>query len=325
MDESKVVEAIFHINQYQVNVLAEPPGAALSLSGEGIYDHDSLAGFSALAKPGYVFQYWKDGDSVISTNADISLNITEDKSLTAYFISRNHTLTLHANPDEAATLTGSGTFGINSEVTIEAFPNPGWIFEHWSILLNDEQIIFSEEPVHTFILTEDTELMALFSPVLPILLISVEGMGTTYPEPGEYDRSFKEEITLTATPAENWEFAKWEINGDSISTPQFLLQIEENTTAKAIFTPLTFIRELKDVRNLSVFPVPSSDRISVLMPTGNWQIKIIGLTGSVLQSHVAISENDQIPTFDISTLPEGVYILVAEDSSTILRGRFVVN
>jgi hypothetical protein len=325
MDEAKQVEAVFKIKQYHVNVLAEPAGAALSITGEGLYEHGTHAEFSALAAPGYVFQCWKHGDSVISTHAKIDLVVTNDKALTAHFISRTHSLTLTSNQVGAAIIDGSGVFGVNTKVTVAARANQGWNFRHWSIVLENEQLIVSNDSVYTFILTNDTQLVATFNLVFPSLIISQEGKGIISPEPGEYDRSFKEEIILMATPADSWEFVKWDINGDSIGTPEFILQIEENTIATAIFAPLTNTRKIEDVRILKLFPVPASDMIFFELPEGDWFIKIIGITGSILGSREVLNPSNQVQSLDISDLPPGVYFMVAENKTNISRGRFVVN
>ncbi|MCW4024742.1 MAG: hypothetical protein NWF01_06880 [Candidatus Bathyarchaeota archaeon] len=52
------------------------------------------------------------------------------------------------------------------------------------------------------------------SAVLPvsITILSPEGSGTTDPAPGDYN--FTDIYTLTATPADGWEFSHWIVTGD---------------------------------------------------------------------------------------------------------------
>ncbi len=75
------------------------------------------------------------------------------------------------------------------------------------------------------------------------LTINVEGQGTTDPEEGTHIYGKDEEVTVTADPAEGWEFVEW--TGDCSGTT-CTVTMDENRTVTAVFqeesiivTPIT--------------------------------------------------------------------------------------
>ena len=71
------------------------------------------------------------------------------------------TLTLTVSPDGGGRGTGAGTYAERTPVTVNAVANVGYKFVNWS---SAEDIILSANPSYTFLLSEDTELIANFAP-----------------------------------------------------------------------------------------------------------------------------------------------------------------
>ena len=102
--------------------------------GGGNITYGGETTLSAKAYNGYVFTGWKEGDTIISTDASIKLsNLQYDRKITAIFDRTSHTLTLAANPADGGTVSGGGTFKLGTGTTIKATPNKGYIFKGWTV------------------------------------------------------------------------------------------------------------------------------------------------------------------------------------------------
>ena len=68
------------------------------------------------------------------------------------------------------------------------------------------------------------------------LSISIEGPGTTQPEPGTYSYEEGTSVTISANPLSGASFDRWEINGSNYTSSQLTLTINQNVTAVAYFS-----------------------------------------------------------------------------------------
>ncbi|TVQ07196.1 MAG: T9SS C-terminal target domain-containing protein [Bacteroidetes bacterium] len=322
IDNSTELEAVFLINHYQVTLQAEPEDAATILSGDGEYDHGTVAQFAAYPAPGYIFLHWKDENRILSTNPNMQLAVTEDKNLTAWFAEQYYELALAVYPEDAGTVSGAGVFGANEEVSVQAEPADEWQFSYWALVTEDEEEQVSNESEFTFVLSGNILLVAYFEPFVftPNLEISLEGNGTTMPEPGIHTYTLGEEVVLTATADEGWEFIKWVINDEDILVSQLLLNIEEDLTALAVFGPVTAIAQASPERVLRIYPVPASTLINVELPgNGEWKLSVLNITGQLVKTAIAESH----ARIGINGLPPGIYLLKAEKDGVVLHSRFI--
>lgn len=320
LDANTELEAVFLINQYQVTLQAEPADAVAALSGNGEYAHGTVAQFTAQPAPGFIFLYWKDENHLLSTNPDMQLAITKDQNLTAWFTQHYYELELAVYPEDAGTVSGAGVYGANEEVSVVAEPASNKQFSYWALVTDDEEEQVSNENEFSFVLTDNMLLVAYFEPFTPTLEVSLEGNGTTIPEPGIYTYNLEEEIVLTANADEGWEFIKWEINGEDYMVPQFLLNIEEDLVAHAIFEPITAIAETTMESTLRLYPVPASTEINVELPgNGEWTLSIMNLTGQRVKTLNAESH----ARIGIDGLPSGMYLIRAEKEGVVLHSRFI--
>ena len=67
-------------------------------------------------------------------------------------------VTVAASPEEGGTVSGGGYYAFGSQATVEAQPNAGYAFEHWSY----NGIILSTDPTYTFTVEGSRELVASF-------------------------------------------------------------------------------------------------------------------------------------------------------------------
>lgn len=116
-----------------------------------------------------------------------------------------YTLKVNAVPEEGGKLEQTKEeFMDGSDVTIEAIPADGYLFDHWSGDLSGD-----DNPAKLTI-TKDMVVTATFQEVSSFLDIDVEGDGAVSTK---IDHTTAE---LTAEPSESWTFSRWE--GDLTST-----------------------------------------------------------------------------------------------------------
>ena len=114
---------------------------------------DSSATIKAIPHYGHHFTHWSNG----SEGNPLNITLSGDTSLVAYFESDEFTLTAIPNDTTLGAVIGGGIYINGSTVTITAVPSHGNRFDRWS----DNTLLVNK----TFVITQDTELVAVFVPV----------------------------------------------------------------------------------------------------------------------------------------------------------------
>ena len=216
------------------------------VEGMGQYQEGDEVTATGIAKPGYVFQCWKEGDEVVSTAAAYTFTMPgHNRSLVAEFIAKatapKVTLTLTVNSEMGeVTVTGNGEgngeYIVGTQVTVTAVANEGYVFQCWKE--NDEVISYDAE--YTFTIEADRALEAVFvskstgENFTITLEVNDETMGTVTGA-GEY--AVGEQVTVTATPNEGYFFSGWMEDGQMLNaaaTYQFIAN--RSRTLRAVFT-----------------------------------------------------------------------------------------
>ena len=108
------------------------PSGTWSTASNGTVSQSVVSGktlqIQAEAFSGYTFSKWSDNN----TNATRAIQITSNKTYTAYFIPNKVTLTVTSNNTNYGTVTGGGTYNYNTSVTLTATPKTGYHFVQWS-------------------------------------------------------------------------------------------------------------------------------------------------------------------------------------------------
>ncbi|HQN68920.1 MAG TPA: protein phosphatase 2C domain-containing protein, partial [Anaerolineaceae bacterium] len=119
-----------------------------------------------------------------------------------------------------------GIYDAGARVSLTASPDSGWKFASWST--------GTPSLTTTIIMDSDKIITARFvkeAAVLYTLTVNIEGQGTVEPNGGQFEKGTT--VTLTATPAEGWEFSKWSTGATS---PTTTVKMDGNKSIKAIFT-----------------------------------------------------------------------------------------
>ncbi len=113
----------------------------------------------------FVFLNWTEDGEVVSSNAQYSFTVTENRNLVANFFQIRVAITALASPEACGTVTGGGNYMIGQNCTLTATPNEGYAFYQW--LENGE--VVSTNATYSFIITSDRTLTARFRTTNPII------------------------------------------------------------------------------------------------------------------------------------------------------------
>ena len=100
-------------------------------------------------------------------------------------------------------------YSLNEVVTIEASPEIGWLFSHWSGDIESNKNPFEIKMDSDKNITANFEQLPFIGEGIYTLKVEVTGNGTAagYPLKEEYEEN--EEVTMTATPDEGYVFHMW--------------------------------------------------------------------------------------------------------------------
>ena len=118
---------------YLLSLVSNPEEGG-ELAGEGQYEEGDQVHITAAINPGFDFLNWTDENGAeVSDQAVFSYTMpARDVALTANFKQLPvYTLTLKASPEEGGSVNGGGEYYEREEVTVSAFPKPGYYFIGW--------------------------------------------------------------------------------------------------------------------------------------------------------------------------------------------------
>ncbi len=214
--EDMTLTAGFSLKSYEITAEAVP-GEGGSVSGTGEFEHGEVVTLTASPAEGYEFRHWREDDSVVEDDPTYSFTATSDRELTAHFSEEAAELfiiSLESDPEDAGSLSGSGSYEEGEEVSISASPNTGYHFIRWTDA-EGEEITTNASFTYTMPAT-DVSFTAHFGLNSYEITASADpDEGGTINGEGTYDHG--EEVTLEATPSEEYYFRYWGENGEEIS------------------------------------------------------------------------------------------------------------
>ena len=297
------ITANFAKKEFEVTFVAEPadvatmPAAAQIECGE-------------LANPSYEdldecysFVNWTVNDVEIDPATYV---VNEAVEIIAHFELNKYDVTYTANPAEAATMPEAEEVNCGETVNPTYTMVEGYEFENWTI--NGDVIDLPYE------VTEDVELVANFIQLeynVNITANPVEGGTAAINEAGPYH--YGDEITLTATPAEGYQFVNFTIGTEEITSPYTVTGdaeivanfLEESVTLYTI-TVTAEPAEGGIVSGAGTYP---ENEVVTLSATANTGYDFMGwkLNGEIVSTDAeyqfAVTENaDYIAVFEIQTV-----------------------
>ena len=123
-------------------------GGTVSTEG-GTFDEGTEVTITATPDEGFVFSGWEGN---VSNSDSLTITVNSDITLQAIF---SQAFSLEINQGEGGSIIGeAGTYGSDSEITIEAVPSAGFEFMEWSNGSTDNPL--------NLVLTSNTQLTPLF-------------------------------------------------------------------------------------------------------------------------------------------------------------------
>ncbi|MCF8388532.1 MAG: T9SS type A sorting domain-containing protein, partial [Bacteroidales bacterium] len=147
---------------YTLTVLASPEEAG-QVSGGGTYNVNDTANLNAIPDEGYQFDYWHNGDSIVSYNPEYSFIMPpHDDTMTAFFSVIIYNVGVQPNNPEWGTTTGGGEYEYGDTATVVATPEEGYKFIVWT---EDGEAV-SYDSAFSFEVFDDHNLMAHFLEII---------------------------------------------------------------------------------------------------------------------------------------------------------------
>ena len=180
-----------------------------TVTGAGEYTHGAEVALTATPAEHYVFVNWTAGETVLSTENPYIFTLEAAVELKANFALDTHTITATVTA-ENGTVTGAGEYTHGTEVTLTATANEHYVFVNWTA----GETVHSTENPYIFTLEKDVELTANFA--LDTHTVTATATNGTVEGTGTYEHGAT--ATLTATPAEGYEFVNWTAGETVVST-----------------------------------------------------------------------------------------------------------
>ncbi len=222
---------------YNITVSANPTNGG-TVTGGGSYQQGQSCTVHATANSGFTFTNWTENGSVVSTQANYTFTVSGNRTLVANFQAQpqNYTVSVSANPTNAGTVSGGGTFQQGQSCTVTATPANGYTFVRWTE--NGTQV--STNASYTFTVTGNRTLVAHFQQqTYTITATAVPSNGGSVSGGGTY--TYGQSCTLTATAEAGYTFTNWTKNGAQVSTnPTYTFTVTESAEYVAHFNIMTF-------------------------------------------------------------------------------------
>ena len=247
---------------------ADEGGTTDPVPGKYTYDYGEYVAFSAVANTGWHFVQWSDGNTDIERQVKITGPVSFKAQFEKDYVPATYTFDFGKIGNGTVTADKpAGTYDEGTEITLTATPETGWHFVKWSNEATTTTV--------TITLTANTTMTATFAenggtPNTYTFAFGKTGLGevTADKAAGTYDEGTS--ITLTATPAADWDFAGWVVNGGTpIMTNPLTVTLTENTTVNAVFTTTKMYKV-----TIKVGP----DKGGKIKPTGYSKKEVLGGT-----------------------------------------------
>ncbi|MDI9356270.1 MAG: M6 family metalloprotease domain-containing protein [Chitinophagaceae bacterium] len=326
IQKDRNITAQFTLKKYLISINTNIPNPG-QIRGNGTYNYNDTITLRASSYHGYTFERWTENDSLLSYDTIFSFLIQKNRNITAAFILKQYIITTSLNIATAGKITGSGIYNYNQTVTLKAKPYLGYTFERWTE--NDSTL--SYDTLFSFPIQKHRNIRAVFTPkFFTVFMIANDKNAGTISGAGTY--SYNQQVTIKATPNENYTFLKWTENEQDISTnPLHQFSIFQNRTFKAYFQSIISHPLTNAIQNegLTLFPNPTKEILTISIENNYIEeitIHVYSLTGNLLKTESFMKKKQKtIHTIPIQNLPKGKYIVKIYTNHTNRTQEFIKN
>ena len=294
--ENRNLVANFELLTYEVAISLNIENAGVVL-GAGNYTHGDEVTVKVVPTEAYVFLNWTENEEVVSTETEYTFIITSHRDLVANFKLADYDVTVSVNPEDAGVVTGTGNYTHGDEVTVTATPNFGYKFVSWT----ENDNVVSEELEYVFTITSNRNLVANFELLTYEVAISlnIENAGVVL---GAGNYTHGDNVTVTATPNENYKFVNWTENDILVSEEQtyvFEITGDRNLVANFIST--------ENVENIfadsfKVYPNPANRNNEINLGMTFDRVEVYNSLGVKIAEYTNTDKIDGIET-------SGIYVI----------------
>jgi hypothetical protein len=236
--ENRNLKANFKKKQFTVSVTSNPTEGGQN-SSNSIYEYGTIIALEAIPNADYCFVNWTVNGVEVSASSSYTFTVTDNVNIVSNF-KKCYTIQLSSTGLGSGTITGSGVYSENANVTIKATPNDNSKFIGWY----KGSTLYSTANELTFNATESLSLAARFDYITHSVTVSVNNsnygtikIGDEYINGASDGASFIHNTTcnLTAEPYnDQFTFKNWTENGTEISTDNlysFVVTYDRNLVA----------------------------------------------------------------------------------------------
>ena len=204
-----------------------------SVSGNGIYGCDTFTTVTATPASCYTFTKWTENGNTISTSSSYSFYVSVNRSLIANFTKKRFSITLSPNDASKGTVTGNGSYGCDTTVTVKAKIKTGAVWQNWT----ENGNVVSTDSIYSFSASANRTLVANFTAATYTIAIAsnIANAGTLT---GGGTISYGTSTSVVSTPASCYSFKNWSENGTIVSTnANYIFTVSANRNLVANFEP----------------------------------------------------------------------------------------
>ena len=208
------IVAVFKLKSYTITATAGTGGSVSGVPTTPV-NHFETVSLTAIPATGYSFDCWKEGETVVSTDAAYEFTVNRARNLTANFTINSYSIVL--KNDGTGTTSGEGTYNHFSTPTVSATPNTGYHFKNWTdgdtVVQDGGQDAGAD---YQFEVTGPRTLQANFEINSYVIDVTSGGNGAVEIEGGNTHTHFST-ATVKATPDTGYHFVYWSENGQVVS------------------------------------------------------------------------------------------------------------
>ena len=298
---NRTLVAQFQPQYYTIGTSANPANGG-TITGGGTFQYGESCTVGAGPSDGYTFINWTSNGSIVSNEQFYTFTVTCNLDLVANFQVQTFTISLSANPANAGTVTGDGTYDYGASCTVIARPNQRYEFINWT----ENGVEVSTEQSYTFTVTANRTLVANFAmPMVEIRAMVDPEEAANISGTGTYQ--YGETVTLILARNEDWSFVNWTEDGEVVSEEMtYTFVATESRDLVAHFEYTEGIGE----NNISakVYPNPTKGEIT-LEGEGLNYVRIVNAYGQMVYN--AKVEGNQV-RIDLSNMAKGIYMMHIE-------------
>lgn len=234
MDGDQDVTAIFEKREYPLTLNIEGEGTVneeVVQAKSTDYESGTEVELTATPADGWTFVEWQ-GELEGDTNPQ-SITVDGEKEVTAVFEKERFSIDWNATGGLIILDPDQDSYEYGSTVEVTAEPEDGRQFVEW------EGDFSGEENPKEITIEEDLEIAATFERKEHEITTTVEGEGSIALNPDRDMYDHNSEVEVTAEPAENWEFDRWEgdlTGSESVSS----ITMDGDKEITAVFEEDTF-------------------------------------------------------------------------------------